>query len=234
MTRTQWLSLFGVGGALLLGAWLLSDRPATPSSPSVSASAARSSPSAAAAMPPPDVPLAFAGEPTDFYTALGEDPKWKELVGSGRRFSLSASHRPFGQIVLEGARAESNAPGAYRISADRFWLNQMSWENLTFSLRKRVETIELRQEPDTQVKPIELNYTPGRGGALWLFALPHQPARPALQHYGVSLFPDQDATRLLTSFSLVVPTAADQPARDQGRERSADDAIRDLHRVLSE
>lgn len=164
-------------------------------------------------MPPGALPMAFSGEPSELYVALAEDPNWKQLVNSGRRFSLTYGHRPFGQVVLEDARVDSSEPGTYRVSAQRFWLNQASYPELTFSLRKHVETIELRQEPQGDVKPLELNYTPGGGAKLWLFSLPHQPARGALAHYGLPLLPDRDPTRLLTSLSLVVPDAADKPVR---------------------
>lgn len=202
MTRIQSYSLVGALAALLVIAWLSRERAQHSSS---------SPPIASAAAPLERV--ASSADPDELFSALSSDSNWKRLQSGGSRFTFAYTQRPFGELELEDTRLRALPDGGYALQAGAFSWGSAKWQDLTFTLRRRVETLELRQEPSGDFKPLELNYTKGRGGGLWALALPHQPARAALLHYAPELAPESARTELLASLSLLAPQAADKPVR---------------------
>ncbi|MFZ5890715.1 MAG: hypothetical protein ACOY0T_06655 [Myxococcota bacterium] len=215
MTRTTWLLVVGAAlGLVLVWLWREKPEPATANiSGSVAApvaSGSANSPASSRAVQYPE--LSLTAEPSAIYEQLATEPVWKGLIASGERFSLNYAHRPFGSLILEGARLTRADDSSYRVEAQKLWLNGVAFPGVTFTLRRTGEKVELRPElVGSQVKPIQVDYTPGRGGAIWLLTLPHQPARPALSHYGSPLVPDSEQPRMLASLSLVVLDAPDKP-----------------------
>ena len=201
MTRIQSYSLVGALAALLVIAWLSRERAQHSSS---------SPPNASTAAPTERV--ASSADPDELFSALSSDSQWKRLQ-SGSRFTFTYTQRPFGELALEDARIRALPDGAYTLQAAAFSWGSANWRDLSLTLRRHVETIELRQEPSGDFKPFEVNYTKGRGGGLWALALPHQSARAALLHYAPELAPESARTELLASLSLVAPQAADKPLR---------------------
>lgn len=201
MTRIQSFSLVGALAVLLVIAWLSSDR----GRPLPSATPVRA--------PAPHEHIASSAGPDELFSAFADDPKWRALETSGSAFSVSYVQRPFGELRLEGARLAALPDGAYQVRADALSMGSAVWHDLTFSLRRRVDTIELRQAPSADYKALEINYTKGRGGALWALTLPHQPAHAALMHYAPELAPESARTQLLASLSLAAPQTAENPVR---------------------
>lgn len=207
MTRTRTFSLVGALVALLVIAWLSGSRERPAPLPNAPSSAAASK---------ADVPVeavVSTAEPDQLFAELASDPKWQQLAKSGAPFSLRYSQTPFGDLTLNGARLTTGEGGGYQVHADTLALGAETWPDLDFSLRRRVETIELVQAPNGGFKAIEVSYTKGRGAALWSLTLPHQSARAALAHYAPELTFEDDRAALLVSLSLVVPHTRDQPVR---------------------